>query len=61
MGLFSPPAIRAQYEALLREPTGYCLVFHAPAEIVRYTNQEAEKDTGPATEMVSSGVTLRLP
>jgi len=34
----------AQRDASLRERTGCCRLFHAPAEVVRYTDQETAKD-----------------
>jgi hypothetical protein len=52
----------AQREASLGERTGSCRLFHAPAEVVRHTDQETEKDMERGTEaMVSRGVALKLP
>jgi len=52
----------AQRDASLRERTGYGRLFQTPAEVVRYTDQETEKDMERGTEaMVSSGVALTLP
>jgi hypothetical protein len=52
----------AQRNASLRERTGYCLLFRAPAQVIRYPDQQTDQDMERGTEvMISSHVALKLP
>jgi hypothetical protein len=52
----------AERDTALRERTGYRPLFHTPAEVVRYPDQETRQNMERGTEaMVFSCVALKLP